>query len=377
MSHLPVAWAESAPVADVYERAIITLLAHRAEIDGTGAYPSVMTIARFAVCDEQVIRKRLSALLERGVITYGDQSLAARIPQRYRPKVYDLMIPHEWYSATQMEDVNRQRAQDGLGPYPVAERPPIQKPERSRKQRSDAGCSKPPSVPAGQRRVLPDEQTHLVDGSTSGVSSRSSTPEGYLVDVDRGIYEIPNTVQRENLSRTSSKPSPHAARSATDPPPSEGLFDLDEPAERAGRTNGSSHKQDQELHGGDQLAVLRPDVERLCELLRDLITRNGSKPPVIAKGWRDAARLLLDLDRRPLNEALWLIQWCQNDEFWRANIGSMPTFRKKYDQLRLKARATWTGGASTRVATTDQRVASIQALKATPENSMSHYGGVS
>lgn len=173
------------------------------------------------------------------------------------------------------------------------------------------------------------------------------------------------------------KPSPHAARSATDPPPSEGLFDLDEPAERVGRTNGSSHKQGQELHGGDQLAVLRPDVEQLCELLRDLITRNGSKPPVIAKGWRDAARLLLDLDRRPLNEALWLIQWCQNDEFWRANIGSMPTFRKKYDQLRLKARATWTGGASTRVATTDQRVASIQALKATPENSMSRYGGVS
>jgi hypothetical protein len=32
-----------------------------------------------------------------------------------------------------------------------------------------------------------------------------------------------------------------------------------------------------------------------------------------------------------------LIQWAQDDSFWRANILSMPKFRAKYDQLRLQA----------------------------------------
>lgn len=204
MSLMAVIWAETAPVADVYERAVITLLAHRAGVDGTGAWPSTSTIARFAVCDEQVIRKRLAALLERGVIAYGDQSLVSKIDHRYRPKVYDLLIPYEWFSASQLVEVDRDRTQRGLGPYPAEERPPIPQPERSRKRRSDTGVPKPSPVPAGQCRMASENLLDLLDGSDAGVSSRSDTSnrssQGYLVDDDRGIYEIPNTVQRENLS---------------------------------------------------------------------------------------------------------------------------------------------------------------------------------
>lgn len=204
MSLMAVIWAETAPVADVYERAVITLLAHRAGVDGTGAWPSTSTIARFAVCDEQVIRKRLAALLERGVIAYGDQSLVSKIDHRYRPKVYDLLIPHEWFSTSQLVEVDRDRAQRGLGPYSAEERPPILQPERSRKRRSDTGAPKPSPVPAGHRRAAPETLVDLLDGPTSGVSTRldacSGSSQGYLVDDDRGIYEIPNTVQEENLS---------------------------------------------------------------------------------------------------------------------------------------------------------------------------------
>jgi hypothetical protein len=81
----------------------------------------------------------------------------------------------------------------------------------------------------------------------------------------------------------------------------------------------------------------RPDVEHLCDLLADRIEANGSKRPTIGKGWRDAARLMLDRDERSLEEIVGAIEWCQADNFWRSNILSMAKLREKYDQLRLQA----------------------------------------
>jgi hypothetical protein len=42
----------------------------------------------------------------------------------------------------------------------------------------------------------------------------------------------------------------------------------------------------------------------------------------------------LRLDKRPLEEAIKVLDWATQDEFWRPNILSMPTFREKYDTLR-------------------------------------------
>lgn len=81
----------------------------------------------------------------------------------------------------------------------------------------------------------------------------------------------------------------------------------------------------------------RPDVDELCEHLADRIEANGSKRPRITKTWRDAARLMLDRDQHPLDEIHRAIDWCQADEFWRANVLSMPKFREKWDQMRLQA----------------------------------------
>lgn len=84
-------------------------------------------------------------------------------------------------------------------------------------------------------------------------------------------------------------------------------------------------------------APTREDVEDLCQRLAEHIEANGGKRPNVTKGWRDAARLLLDRDGRDQAEAESLIDWCQRDEFWRANILSLPTLREKYDTLRLQA----------------------------------------
>lgn len=80
----------------------------------------------------------------------------------------------------------------------------------------------------------------------------------------------------------------------------------------------------------------RPDVDALCERLRDRIVENGAKATITTK-WRTEARLLLDRDGRDLDKALNLVDWCQADPFWKSNVLSMRTFRAKYDQLRLKA----------------------------------------
>ncbi|MCB9377109.1 MAG: helix-turn-helix domain-containing protein [Microthrixaceae bacterium] len=81
----------------------------------------------------------------------------------------------------------------------------------------------------------------------------------------------------------------------------------------------------------------REDVERLCIRLADAIAANGSKRPTITKAWRDAARRLIDLDGRTETQIAAAIDWCQDDEFWRTNVLSMPTLRKQYDRLRLAA----------------------------------------
>ncbi len=102
---------------------------------------------------------------------------------------------------------------------------------------------------------------------------------------------------------------------------------------------------------------------------------NGDKPPTITQRWRDEARRLLDIDQRPLDKALGLIDWATTDTFWRANIRSMPKFREKYDQLRHRANEEWEkrhGGSRVQgwqdlkqdpKPNPDSRVAGWQALK--------------
>ena len=74
----------------------------------------------------------------------------------------------------------------------------------------------------------------------------------------------------------------------------------------------------------------------LCDVLTGELVSNGVKVPVEpSKKWLDDARLLVDRDERDPHEARALILWATKDSFWRANILSMPTFRKQYDKLRL------------------------------------------
>lgn len=91
----------------------------------------------------------------------------------------------------------------------------------------------------------------------------------------------------------------------------------------------------------------RDDVDRLCEHLADRIEQQTGKRPNILKRWRTSARLLLDTDHRTEAQVHAAIDWCQDDEFWRANILSMPKLREKYVTLRLKAQSSLNGRSTT------------------------------
>ena len=110
------------------------------------------------------------------------------------------------------------------------------------------------------------------------------------------------------------------------------LGECDGDGEGEGEGDGDTSSRELTLHEAPRL-----DVERICEHLANRIEDNGAKRPTVTKGWRDAARLMLDRDGRTEPEVIGAIDWCQADEFWRANILSLPKLREKYDQLRLQA----------------------------------------
>ena len=73
----------------------------------------------------------------------------------------------------------------------------------------------------------------------------------------------------------------------------------------------------------------------LCDALSDGLRANGVKHTV-TDDWRRTARLMIDRDNRPPDEAHSIITFATTDEFWKTNIHSMGKLREQYDKLRLQ-----------------------------------------
>lgn len=79
------------------------------------------------------------------------------------------------------------------------------------------------------------------------------------------------------------------------------------------------------------------DSTRLAELLAELMTANGCKPPTITTQWLTDLDRMHRIDNRSWADIEGAIRWAQADDFWRANIHSPHKLRTKFDQLRLQA----------------------------------------
>lgn len=88
----------------------------------------------------------------------------------------------------------------------------------------------------------------------------------------------------------------------------------------------------------EQPTHINPQHLSLCEALANGILANDPKAKVNPRGarWLTAARLLVEQDGRSVEEVLAVIEWCQQDNFWRSNILSMPKLRDKFSQLTMR-----------------------------------------
>jgi hypothetical protein len=80
-----------------------------------------------------------------------------------------------------------------------------------------------------------------------------------------------------------------------------------------------------------------PEHMELAELLYSEILKNNpnhKKPDL--KSWANSFRLMMERDKRTFENLKIIIQWCQADSFWYANILSADKLRKQYDQLYSK-----------------------------------------
>lgn len=79
-------------------------------------------------------------------------------------------------------------------------------------------------------------------------------------------------------------------------------------------------------------------VLKLCYRLSELMRENDpkAKPKPSSVGWMDAAEKLMRLDERHFEECMAVLEFSQRDEFWKANVLSMPKFREKYPTLRAQ-----------------------------------------
>ena len=102
-------------------------------------------------------------------------------------------------------------------------------------------------------------------------------------------------------------------------------------------TNTPTHTNTDNKNSLSDLKIELKEAFELCELLSQLIVKNGGKEPNITQSWIQEMNRLMTIDERSVREIRYLIEWSQKDPFWCSNILSPKSLRSKFDQLRLKS----------------------------------------
>jgi hypothetical protein len=166
-SAYPVIWAmKHAPVADALERLILIAMADAADNDGCNSYRSKRSLTDIAVdVDDETIRRRQREMEKRGLIrpdTTPPRAAYLAIPSNRRTRRWEVCIPYSWWSEAQREEIQRERADNGLPPITPKSRPDL--PDAPRKKaRADKGKPNPNRRP---------KKTREQGGESRGLSER-------------------------------------------------------------------------------------------------------------------------------------------------------------------------------------------------------------
>ena len=108
---------------------------------------------------------------------------------------------------------------------------------------------------------------------------------------------------------------------------------------RRGAGSGDRKERSKERSKEKDLSRRFSDVDMdLAKRLRDWLLRNkpDAKVPDSLAEWADVMRLMRERDNRTPERIAEVIDWCQQDDFWRINIRSASKLRIQFDQLELK-----------------------------------------
>jgi hypothetical protein len=342
MSLEAVGWAlRDAPGVPAQCVGVLVGLADHADKHGRGAYPSAGTLAAYARKSERQVRYDLRMLVEAKLIRPGDQSAVVKYPPNRRPVVYDLAMelvaskpslcaycgdPAD--TTDHVIPISRGGTDLPANRLPACGRCNSSKRDLTLQEWIATGRA--PAMALGVQWTAPLEGQLIAPLGRLGVQQVApQTGRQPIAPLDAADLQEQVGVQwvapQDELFQGC-----NAAQLGVQPTADKPSRNLkSKPSSRRGSLNEG-----------------REDVQRLCIHLADRITANGSPRPEIGKKWLDAARLMLDNDKRTEPHLHAVIDWCQDHEFWRSNILSMPKLREKYDQLRLQAERARSSGSN-------------------------------
>lgn len=178
MSLYPILWAaEHAPIYDAEERSILVALVMRGDFDGCNCFRSRPALAKAARVDPKTVDRKLAAMETRGLIRRqpGPKPDAwLKLPRDKRTVVWEALIPHEFWSAVQLEEINASRIERGRDPITPENRPHI--PDAPpKKTRADKGKARPNAKRGDSKSSRPKGERLDLKSSRGGTSSPVAT----------------------------------------------------------------------------------------------------------------------------------------------------------------------------------------------------------
>jgi hypothetical protein len=80
------------------------------------------------------------------------------------------------------------------------------------------------------------------------------------------------------------------------------------------------------------------DMEMAEFLFQKILENNAQSKKPNLESWANEVRLMREKDMRTIEQIQYLINWSQNDSFWKTNILSISKLRSKFDQLVIKCK---------------------------------------
>jgi len=74
-------------------------------------------------------------------------------------------------------------------------------------------------------------------------------------------------------------------------------------------------------------------------LFKNILENNPNHKKPNLQAWSNDVRLMMERDKRNEEQIIYVIDWCQNDEFWKSNVLSISKLRERFDQLIIQIKS--------------------------------------